>query len=77
MLHVARRGALAWLYVPRTSRIPARRTTRARLCDGIDGGAGVTQFGRALSSLNIDILCANTPAANGSARAYRIRPTLE
>jgi len=41
------------------------------------GGAGVTQFGRALSSLNIDILCANTPAANGRARAYRIRPTLE
>jgi hypothetical protein len=29
------------------------------------GGAGVTQFGRALSSLNIDILCANTPAAKG------------
>lgn len=29
------------------------------------GGAGITQFGRALSSLNIDILCANTPAAKG------------
>jgi hypothetical protein len=27
------------------------------------GGAGVSQFGRALCSLNIDILCANTPAA--------------
>ena len=29
------------------------------------GGTGVTQFGRALNSLNIDIVCANTPAAKG------------
>src|SRR4051794_14126408 len=29
------------------------------------GGDGVTQFGRALSSLNIDIICANTPQAKG------------
>src|SRR3954471_16182134 len=28
-------------------------------------GDGVTQFGRALSSLNIDIICANTPQAKG------------
>jgi hypothetical protein len=32
------------------------------------GGAGITQFGRALSNLNIDILCANTP------RIVRSRP---
>jgi hypothetical protein len=28
------------------------------------GGEGVTQFGRALSELNIDIICANSPQAN-------------
>ncbi|MBJ6127518.1 ISNCY family transposase [Microvirga splendida] len=30
-----------------------------------EGGDGMTQFGRALHELNIDILCANTPAAKG------------
>ena len=39
------------------------------------GGAGVTQFGRALSSVNIDILCANTPAAKG--RVERAHLTLQ
>ncbi len=39
------------------------------------GGAGITQFGRALSSLNIDILCANTPAAKG--RVERAHLTLQ
>ncbi len=39
------------------------------------GGAGVTQFGRALSSPNIDIVCANTPAAKG--RALRAHLTLQ
>ena len=29
------------------------------------GGAGMTQFGRALSALNIDIICANSPPAKG------------
>ena len=29
------------------------------------GGTGVTQFSRALGSLNIDIVCGNTPAAKG------------
>ena len=29
------------------------------------GGDGVTQFGRALSTLNIDIICANSPQAKG------------
>ena len=29
------------------------------------GGDGVTQFGRALLALNIDIICANTPQAKG------------
>jgi hypothetical protein len=29
------------------------------------GGDGATQFGRALSELNIDILCANSPQAKG------------
>jgi hypothetical protein len=39
------------------------------------GGAGITQFGRALRSLNIDILCANTPAAKG--RVERAHLTLQ
>jgi hypothetical protein len=39
------------------------------------GGAGVTQFSRALSSLNIDIICANTPAAKG--RVERTHLTLQ
>jgi hypothetical protein len=29
------------------------------------GGDGATQFGRALTELNIDILCANSPQAKG------------
>lgn len=37
--------------------------------------AGVTQFGRALSHLNVDILCANTPAAKG--RVERAHLTLQ
>jgi len=36
---------------------------------------GVTQFGRALSELNIDILCANTPQAKG--RVERAHLTLQ
>jgi hypothetical protein len=39
------------------------------------GGDGVTQFSRALSSLNIDILCAHTPAAKG--RVERAHLTLQ
>ncbi len=39
------------------------------------GGAGVTQFSRALESLNIDIVCANTPAAKG--RVERTHLTLQ
>ncbi len=38
-------------------------------------GAGETQFGRALSALNIDIICANTPAAKG--RVERAHLTLQ
>jgi len=36
-----------------------RTNKRGRL-----GGDGVTQFGRALADLNIDIICANTPPAS-------------
>jgi hypothetical protein len=39
------------------------------------GGDGVTQFGRALAVLNIDILCANTPQAKG--RVERAFGTLQ
>ncbi|HZM11416.1 MAG TPA: ISNCY family transposase [Candidatus Limnocylindrales bacterium] len=39
------------------------------------GGDGVTQFGRALNELNIDIICANSPAAKG--RVERANLTLQ
>ncbi len=39
------------------------------------GARGVSQFGRALTELNIDILYANTPAAKG--RVERANPTLQ
>jgi hypothetical protein len=39
------------------------------------GGDGVTQFGRALSKLNIDIICANSPQAKG--RVERAFGTLQ
>lgn len=38
-------------------------------------GAGITQFSRALSELNIDIICANTPQAKG--RVERAHLTLQ
>jgi hypothetical protein len=39
------------------------------------GGVGYTQFGRALNDLNIDIICANSPAAKG--RVERAHQTLQ
>ena len=39
------------------------------------GGSGITQFGRAMSELNIDVICANTPAAKG--RVKRAHLTLQ
>jgi homeodomain-containing protein len=39
------------------------------------GGEGMTQFGRALHELNIDILCANSPQAKG--RVERANRTLQ
>jgi transposase len=39
------------------------------------GGDGLTQFGRAMTDLNIDIICANTPAAKG--RVERVNLTLQ
>src|SRR6195952_357257 len=39
------------------------------------GGDGITQFGRALSELNIDIICANSPQAKG--RVERAFATLQ
>ena len=37
-------------------------------------GDGMTQFGRSLHALNIDILCANTPQAKGRASVCRKWP---
>ncbi len=42
--------------------------------DAVDGD-GITQFGRALSALNIDIICANSPQAKG--RVERAFGTLQ
>jgi hypothetical protein len=42
---------------------------------GAMGGDGMTQFGRALHQLNIDIICANTPQAKG--RVERANGTLQ
>jgi transposase len=39
------------------------------------GGDGFTQFGRAMNDLNIDVICANTPAAKG--RVERAHQTLQ
>lgn len=39
------------------------------------GGDGFTQFGRAMTDLNIDVICANTPAAKG--RVERAHQTLQ
>jgi hypothetical protein len=39
------------------------------------GGDGLTQFGRAMTDLNIDIICANTAAAKG--RVERVNLTLQ
>lgn len=42
---------------------------------GATGGEGMTQFGRALDDLNIDIICANSPQAKG--RVERANQTLQ
>lgn len=42
---------------------------------GAVSGSGMTQFGRALHELNIDIICANTPQAKG--RVERANRTLQ
>ena len=42
---------------------------------GAVGGDGMTQFGRALHQLNIDIICANAPQAKG--RVERANGTLQ
>ena len=39
------------------------------------GGQGMTQFGRALAELNIEIICANSSQAKG--RVERINRTLQ
>jgi hypothetical protein len=39
------------------------------------GGDGVTQFGRAMSELNVDVICANTAPAKG--RVERAHLTLQ
>ena len=48
---------------------------RVNARDKAPGGTGVSQFGRALADLNIDIICANSPQAKG--RVERAHATLQ
>ncbi|MBW9061691.1 ISNCY family transposase, partial [Rhizobium pusense] len=48
---------------------------RSTHASGKDRTSGLTQFGRALYELNIDIICANTPQAKG--RVERANQTLQ
>jgi hypothetical protein len=48
---------------------------RANAGDQAVGGSGMSQFGRALADLNIDIICANSPQAKG--RVERVHSTLQ
>jgi hypothetical protein len=41
----------------------------------VKGGQGMTQFGRALAELNIEIICANSSQAKG--RVERVNRTLQ
>jgi hypothetical protein len=51
---------------PRRSRTRSRRSPIFRVNrKDAAGGEGVTQFGRALLALSIDIICANSPQAKG------------
>jgi len=43
--------------------------------DNAVGGAGLSQFGRAMNDLNIEIICANSPQAKG--RVERVNRTLQ
>ena len=52
-----------------------RRSGGERSLQPAGRSGGVTQFGRALAALNIDIICANTPQANG--RVERMNKALQ
>ena len=66
----------AGLWIDRRHRLPApHQPRRRRDCFGELGGDGATQFGRALTELNIDILCANSSQAKG--RVERAFGTLQ
>jgi hypothetical protein len=56
---------------PRVVSVPYIRSNRPEP----QGGDGVTQFGCALSELNIDIICANSAPAKG--RVERANSTLQ
>jgi hypothetical protein len=66
--YLERHGKPVAFYSDKASifRVPTRSNANRR---------GITQFGRALSELNIDILCANTPQAKG--RVERAHLTLQ
>jgi homeodomain-containing protein len=68
-VYLARHGRPAAFYSDRHSIFRVARS------DSAGRSNGVTQFGRALATLNIDIICANTPQAKG--RVERMNKTLQ
>jgi hypothetical protein len=66
--YLARYGKPVAFY---SDRLSVFRATR----DQAVGGRGVSQFGRAMTALNIDIICANSPQAKG--RVERSNQTLQ
>jgi len=67
--YLRRYGKPMAFYSDRLSVFHVARASRAI------GGCGLSQFGRAMNDLNIDIICANSPQANG--RVERANETLQ
>lgn len=74
-------GGLGWLFYwsaddGRPVAFYSDKATVFRVSRKLDhGGAGITQFGRAMRELSIDVICANTPTAKG--RVERAHVTLQ
>jgi hypothetical protein len=66
---------MALRFVASESALDYFRAMRGYLEEDAAGGDRVTQFGRALTQLNIDIICANLPQAKG--RVERAFGTLQ
>jgi hypothetical protein len=76
-LWLDRKQRLKRVHQPRHRRECAGELVQVDGCEhwGALGGDGMTQFGRALDALNIDIICANSSQAKG--RVERAHKTLQ